>query len=186
MAESPREDLHTTLQLVKRQLELEQISREEQQRKDDKEAEARRNAVADEVEAEMAREKARIRKISGIIGAIFSALIALFSWSYSVVKEAQEKEILDEKRKTRVDLELKNAVKANAENSEKLSEHTKDFDQFQEDQREQERARQMEEIRQTEMLESVSRSLGRRPKGRSEAHKKAAKAAGWDIESDKD
>lgn len=184
MGEAPQEDLQTTLQLVKRQLELERTSRKERERKEAEEKKARQDAIADEVEAEVKREKERIRRLIGIVGVILSSLIGLFSWSYSVIKEAQQKEIEDAQRKTRVDIELKAAVDATVANAKKLSDHTKDFDKFQQEQREQDRVQQMEELHQSRMMEKTLRSLGKTAPSRSKEHEKAAKAVGWDLDED--
>ncbi len=176
MAETP-EELRNTLQIVADQLREEQVRHA-------REAERRKDQVAREVEKEIAEEKVRLKRVVGIIGSILTALLAVFSWSYSVIKETQQKEIVDEKRKTKVDIELMQATEASKRNAEKLETHTEDFDDFRQEQRREQGATQLESQRQTEMLERTLRSLGKRPKPRSDAHKKAAKAAGWKLDDD--
>ena len=100
-----------------KQLELEQSSREEARREKEAAEERRRQQAAEEVDVAIKAEKARIRKFAGVMAGVLSSLLALLSWSYSVVKEAQEKEIVDTQRKTRVDIELKANADAAARNA---------------------------------------------------------------------
>jgi len=165
-----------------KQLELEQSSREEARREKEAAEERRRQQAAEEVDVAIKAEKARIRKFAGVMAGVLSSLLALLSWSYSVVKEAQEKEIVDTQRKTRVDIELKANADAAARNASNLAEHTTEFEEFRHEQEKNEQIRQLEELHQTQLLEKTLRQLGTRPPQRSAKHKQAARSAGWDIE----
>jgi hypothetical protein len=181
MAETP-EELQNTLQIVADQFREEQVRHAEREKRARREDERRKDQVAKEVETEIAEEKIRLKRVVGIIGSILTALLAVFSWSYSVIKDTQQKEIVDEKRKTKVDIELMQATDANKKNAENLEAHTEDFDDFRQEQRIEQGASQLESRRQTEMIERTLRSLGKRPRPRTPEHKKAAKAAGWDLD----
>ena len=138
----------------------------------------RKTLVAEGVDQEQKRGRAARRRTVLTLVAVLPLVAGVLTWSGSIIREQQSKEVTKAKREQAVDFELKSLSTSSKTTATKLKEHEKDFVKFRENQRLERNLDRWERSRHTDMLESALRGMGRPAEDKEPGHIQAERDAG--------